>query len=158
MFRKMRLIDQQLPETDTIELLKKNSDGTLSVIGDEGYPYGVPLNYAYDDGKLYFHCAKTGHKLDAVKKESKTCFTIIDAGDVKPEEFNTYYRSVIVFGKAHILTDEAEMKDALRVIIKKYSPDFMEGGEKYIDAMFAEVAVFVMDIEHMSGKQAEELF
>ncbi len=158
MFREMRLKDQLMPDADTIDVIKKNGSGTLSVIGDGGYPYGVPLNYAYADGKLYFHCAKTGHKLDAIKKESKVCFTIIDADDVLPEEFNTLYRSAVVFGKARILEDENEMKDALRVILDKYSPEFKESGEKYIKAMFAEVCVFIVDIDHITGKMAEELF
>lgn len=158
MFREMRLKDQLMPEKDTIEVIKRNLCGTLSVLGDEGYPYGVPLNYAYEGGKLYFHCATTGHKLDAIKNESKVCFTVIDADDVLPAEFNTLYRSAIVFGNARIITDENEMKDALRIIIGKYSPDFKESGEKYIEAMFAQVSVFIVDIDHMTGKMAEELF
>lgn len=158
MFREMRLKDQLMPEKDTIEVINRNTCGTLSVLGDGGYPYGVPLNYAYDDGKLFFHCAKTGHKLDAIKNESKVCFTVIDADDVLPAEFNTLYRSAVIFGKARMITDEKEMKDALRIIIGKYSPDFKDSGEKYIDAMFDGVSVFIVDIEHMTGKMAEELF
>ena len=158
MFREMRLKNQLLPEDATVEMLKNNLDGILSVIGDDGYPYGVPLNYAYKDGKIYFHSSKLGHKLDAIKKEGRVSFTVTEKNDVIPQEFNTHYKSAVVFGKAKILTDENEMKNALRIILDKYSPDFKDEGEKYIDQMFAGVAVFVLDIEHMTGKMAEELF
>ena len=158
MFRDMKREKQLITENETIEVIKRNENGILSVIGDGGYPYGVPVNYSYDGDKIYFHCAKDGHKIDAITKDDKVCFTIVDVDEVIPEEFNTYYRSAIVFGRAHVISDVEEMKNALRVIVDKFSPDFKEKAESYIEAETDTVCVVAIDIEHISGKQAEPLF
>lgn len=158
MFREMRLKDQLIPEKDAIDVIKRNGDGILSVNGDEGYPYGVPVNYAYDDGKIYFHCAKAGHKLDAIRKDGKVCFTIRDANEVDAEEFNTYYRSVILFGKARVVEDEKDMRNALRIIAGRFSPEFLDKAEMYINKNIARTSVVIIDIEHIAGKQSAELF
>ena len=108
MFREMRRKNQELSHEDTIQVLKRGTNGVLAVIGDEGYPYGVPLSYVYVDGKIYFHCGLSGHKADAIRSNDKVCFTVIDQDKIVAEELTSYFRSVIVFGRAVILADPEE--------------------------------------------------
>ena len=99
MFRPMRRGKQLLPPEESIQILEQGTSGVLAVAGDAGYPYAVPLSYVYTDGKLYFHCAKSGHKLDAIRRNSKTSFCVIGQDAVVPLEYTTYFRSVIAFGQ-----------------------------------------------------------
>ena len=98
MFRAMRLKDQQLDEDRVSEILNTCTNGVLSVKGDNGYPYGVPLSYAYADGKIYFHCSKEGYKVELLKADPKVSFTVISQDNIIPEAYNTLYVSVIAFG------------------------------------------------------------
>jgi uncharacterized protein len=113
MFRAMRRKRQQLSEAETIEVLQSCTSGVLAVAGDNDYPYAVPLSYAYQDGKLFFHFANAGHKLDGILGNSKVSFCVIQTDNVVQETFTTHFRSVIVFGRARILTDDSEKKYAL---------------------------------------------
>lgn len=158
MFRNIRKKQQELSEAETIEILNTCTSGVLAVSGDEDYPYAVPLSYAYKDGKLYFHSAKTGHKLDSILRNEKVSFCAIQMDQVMPETFTTHYRSAIVFGKARILTDDSEKKHALECLVEKYSPDFKPQGQKEIVREWNNVSVFEVNIEHMTGKAASELF
>ncbi|NLD86776.1 MAG: 5-nitroimidazole antibiotic resistance protein, partial [Clostridiales bacterium] len=99
MFRKMRRFAQSLSEEENIEILSRNTSGVLALSGDEGYPYALPMAYCYDNGRIIFHSASKGHKIDAVGNCDKASFCVIDRDDVFPEEYTTKYRSVIVFGK-----------------------------------------------------------
>ena len=108
MFREMRRKKQKLAEEECRAIIERANSGVMGVIGDEGYPYTVPVNPFLMGNKLYFHSAKAGHKIDAIAKEPKVSFTFIDKDDVVSREFTTYFRSVQVFGKAHIVTDEEE--------------------------------------------------
>ena len=158
MFRMIRKKQQVLTEAETIEILNTCTSGVLAVSGDEDYPYAVPLSYAYKDGKLYFHSAKTGHKLDSILRNDRVSFCVIQMDHVVPETFTTHYRSAIVFGKARILTEDAEKKHALECLVEKYSPDFKPQGQKEIVREWNNVCVFEVKIEHVTGKAASELF
>lgn len=157
MFREMRRIKQILSPEESIDILVKGTSGVLAVSGDDGYPYAVPLSYVYCDSKLYFHCAKTGHKLDAIAGNSKVSFCVIDLDHVVPEAFTTYFRSVIAFGKARILDEETEKRSALERLAARYSPDHEEGRLKEIDQQLSRVCLVELSIEHLSGKEAIEL-
>ncbi len=100
MFREMRLQKQQLPVEEAVAILQTATSGVLGVSGDDGYPYTVPVSHVYDNGRLFFHCAVKGHKLDAIKRNAKVSFCVIQQDEVIPEALNTLYRSVIVFGQA----------------------------------------------------------
>lgn len=155
MFRKMRRFRQALPEEECVEILTRNTSGVLALSGDEGYPYAVPLSYVYDSGKIYFHCAKEGHKLDAVKREPKASFCVIDRDDVLPERFTTRYKSVIAFGRACVMAED-EMRPAIEKLAEKYSPGVHgRGGE--IDREWNRLCMIELEIEHMTGKEAIEL-
>ena len=158
MFREMRRKRQQLSHEESVDILNKGSSGVLALSGDEGYPYAVPISYVYENGKIYFHSAKSGHKVDAVNREEKASFCVVDADDVVPEEYTTYFRSVIAFGRVHILTDEGEKRRAIELLARKYYPgDTDEHREMAIDREYAPVCVLEMNIEHMTGKEAIEL-
>ena len=155
-FRGMRRFKQELPRERCEEILKKNTSGVLAVLGDEGYPYAVPLSYDYCGGKLYFHSASTGHKLDAITKCDKVSFCVIDKDTVVPEKFTTFFRSVIAFGRARIIEGEEEKRAALNKLAAKYSPN-VPGRDEEVEGSLARVAIIELAIEHLSGKEAIEL-
>lgn len=156
MFREMRRKNQLLSLEETISILEQETSGTLAVLGDDGYPYAVPLSYVYEDSKIYFHCAKTGHKMEAIINNDKVSFCIIAQDQIIPEEYTTYYRSVIVFGKARLLENE-EKRHAVELLAEKYSPEDEAGRAKEIEESFNRVAMVEITIEHMTGKAALEL-
>ena len=122
-FRPMRRIKQELPEEECLEILTKAPRGFLSVIGDGGYPYSVPINFFQEDGRIYFHCAREGHKLDAVRSCDKACFTVIDEPSKEPGDWWYHVRSVICFGRIRIIGDDAERVSRLRQLGSKYFPE-----------------------------------
>lgn len=156
MFRTMRRAKQVLTEERAVEVLEKNTSGVLAVAGDDNFPYAVPLSYIYDDGKIYFHTAKSGHKLDAITKNEKVSFCVIDEDTIVPEEYTTYFRSVIAFGHARILEEPAEKRAALEKLAYKYSPNMEEGVQAEINGSFDAVTMVEIAIDHLSGKEAIE--
>ena len=157
MFRPMRRRKQQLSEKQAIAALEACNSGVLSLIGDDGYPYGVPLSYVYSEGHIYFHCAKEGHKLDAIRACGKASFTVIAKDDVVPDEFTTYYASVIAFGQVRIIEDGEEKLRLGRLLGLRYNPGNEHATELELDKSAARMHVLDMNIEHMSGKEAIEL-
>lgn len=141
----------------TIKILQSGTSGVLAVSGDDDYPYAVPLSYAYENGKLFFHGATAGHKLDALVRNEKVSFCVIEKDEVIPEAFTTYYRSAIAFGKARILTDDNEKKHALECLVQKYSTNYMVEGQSEIAREWDKVSVFEVNIEHLTGKAAIEI-
>ena len=157
MFREMRRKKQLLPEAETIEMLQTCTSGVLAVAGDDDYPYAVPLSFAYKDGKLFFHFAKEGHKLDSIARNNKVSFCVIKADEVIQNTFTTHYRSAIVFGRARILTDDGEKRFALQCLVEKYSPDYIAEGQFEIERDWERVCVAEVTIEHATGKAALEI-
>ncbi|HPF53393.1 MAG TPA: pyridoxamine 5'-phosphate oxidase family protein [Eubacteriales bacterium] len=157
MFRPMRRKLQVLSVEETVDILNRNTAGTLALSGDDGYPYSVPMSYAYQDGKIFFHCAKTGHKMDAVKACDKASFCVIDRDEVMPEKYTTLFQSVIAFGRIRVVDDPDERLAALKLLGEKYSTNSEEELKRHIDGRLSAVAVLELDIEHMSGKEGFEL-
>lgn len=157
MFREMRRFRQLLPREAAVEILNRNTSGTLALSGDEDYPYVVPISYVYADEKLYFHSAKSGHKIDAIEKHEKVSFCVVDQDYVVLEKFTTYFRSVIVFGKAHLVEDIDEIRRIAMVLAMKYSADFKDRIPKEIDSLINNMAIIEMSIDHMTAKEAIEL-
>lgn len=157
MFREMRRKKQLLSEAETIEILQSCTSGVLAVAGDNDYPYAVPLSFAYQDGKLFFHFAKAGHKIDSLVKNNKVSFCVIKTDHVIQKTFTTHFRSVIVFGKARILTEAGEKRYALERLVEKYSPDYITEGQSEIERDWNRVCVAEVTIEHMTGKAAIEI-
>jgi uncharacterized protein len=157
MFREMRRIKQLLSKEETNEILNACSSGVLGVNGDDGYPYTVPVNYIFKDDKLFFHCAKEGHKIDSIKMNDKVTFCVIEKDEVIQKNFDTHFRSVSIFGRASILTDDSEKRYALKCLVEKYSPDYIEQGQKVIENGLNRVCIVEVKIEHMTGKAAIDI-
>lgn len=153
MFREMRRNNQQMSKERCIEVLNKNTSGTLALLGDEDYPYALPMSYVFYDNKIYFHSAKTGHKIDAIKKHSKASFCVIDQDEV--HELTTYFRSVIAFGKVQLLKGQEKMDAIIRLGLK-YHPHMDEVKDE-IKKFQNAFEIIELDIEHMTGKEAKEL-
>lgn len=158
MFRGMRRNNQQLPTEECYRILQIATSGVLAVAGDDDYPYAVPLSFAYADGRLYFHVAKSGHKLDALRRNPKASFCVIERDEIVPAEYTTYFRSVIAFGQVHIVEDNAGKRRGLDLLADKYSPaETAESREAEISKLINALYVLVMDIEHLTGKEGREL-
>ena len=156
-FREMRRKRQQLSEEESIGLLQKATAGTLALLGDNGYPYAVPISYVYADGKLYFHSALSGHKVDAIRNCDKASFCVIDKDDVQPEKYTTYFRSVIAFGRIHIIEDDQEKLETARLLGDRYNPNQEEALQKELEKGLSRMVMIRFDIEYLTGKEAIEL-
>ena len=158
MFREMRRKKQALGREDCDGVLYRGTSGVLALAGDDGYPYAVPISYVYDGRALYFHCARAGHKLDAIRRCPKASFCVIDQDRVVPEEYTTYFRSVIAFGTVRELEDPEEKRNAIEKLAVKYAPeDSGENRQAAIQREWAPLCMLEMTIEHLSGKEAIEL-
>ena len=181
-FREMRRKRQQLSEEESIAILQKATAGTLALLGDNDYPYAVPISYVYADGRLYFHSALSGHKVDAIRKcdkvavqreQSDACissakreqarpgakasFCVIAQDDVQPEKYTTFFRSVIAFGRIHIIEDKAEKLATARMLGNRYNPNQEEALQKELESGLSRMLMIRFDIEHLTGKEAIEL-
>ena len=158
MFREMRRKKQLLSNKENIELLEKGTSGVLALLGDNEYPYAVPVSYVYDNSRIYFHGAKAGHKIDAIRKCSKASFCVIARDEIFPEKYTTIFKSVIVFGKIRILEDENEMREAVERLAVKYHPtDSIENRNQEITREWKALCMMELSVEHMTGKEAIEI-
>jgi nitroimidazol reductase NimA-like FMN-containing flavoprotein (pyridoxamine 5'-phosphate oxidase superfamily) len=157
MFREMRRFKQQVSEAECIEILKSTKRGVLSVIGDDGYPYGMPLNHYYceEDGKLYFHGAKAGHKIDAIKACDKVSYCVYDDGFRREGEWALNITSVIIFGRIHLVEDKERALKICSELTRKFTDDeaYLE---KEIANFFRNVQCLELVPEHMTGKLVNE--
>ena len=157
MFREMNRKNQQLSLEESIAILKQEPRGVLSLQGDDGYPYGIPMDHFYNDadGCIYFHCGKKGHKNDALDRSSKASFCVMDQGFRREGEWALNIRSVIVFGRIQPVTDLNEAFDLLRQLCLKYTPD-----PGFFSQEMAESGKNVLLLrlvpEHITGKLVNE--
>ena len=151
--REMRRKDKEMGREDAIKLLSECEYGVLSTVGNDGQPYGVPLNYAYKDNCIYFHCTLTGHKIDNIENNPKVSFCVVGDTKVLPSEFSTDFVSAVAFGVASEVQG-TERYDAFILILEKFSPDFMEEGKKFIEKFHKATKVIKIEIQHISGKKA----
>lgn len=158
MFREMRRNRQILPQEIVDAVLRMGTSGVLALSGDDGYPYAVPISYVYDGKAIYFHCARAGHKLDAIRRCGKASFCVVDQDAVVPEEFTTYFRRVIAFGRMHEVTEDAEKHQAMEALCEKYAPnETKDSRDKAIEREWAPLCVLRFDIAHITGKEAIQL-
>lgn len=151
----MRRFRQQLPADEAERILRNGTYCVMAVSGDDDFPYAVPVNYVYDGTSIYIHSAAQGHKIDALKRNPKCSLCIVDKDDVIPEEFTSYFRSVIVFGKAHFVESTEDKVAALRLLGDKYSPGINPEAE--IARFIKTVCIVRIDIDSVTGKEAIEL-
>lgn len=157
MFREMRRHKQLLSQEAAIKILSRNTSGTLALHGDDGYPYAVPMSYVYADGKLYFHSAKEGHKIDAIRSNEKGSFCVIDQDVVVPEKYTSLFRSAIAFGRLRFVEDTDDIIRIATMLATKYSPGHGDGIPAEISGSLSRMVILEMTIEHMTAKEAIEL-
>ena len=159
MFREMRRKKCALNSETAEKILREGIFGVLALTGDDGYNYAVPLNYAVENNKIYFHSALSGHKLDAIQNNDKVSFCVVGRHDVVAEEFTSYFTSVIAFGKIKIVSDnnDPEKLRGLELLADKYSPDVDKNLRDKELARIAAVKILILEIEHLSGKAAREI-
>ena len=164
--RPMRRSKQQLSAAACREILARGRECVLALAASDstdGFPYAVPVNYALredPDGTLHLlvHCAPTGAKLDAIAADPRVSVCVIDRADVVPEKFTTYFRSVIAFGRARLVEDDAARKAALSALAAKYCPEVpAKQADAEIARFFPRTAIIDVTLEHVSGKQCIEL-
>ena len=153
----MRRFKQQLAANETLEILRNSTSGVLSLCGHDMMPYGVPLSHVYDDGKLFFHSALTGYKVDLIRQNDNASFTVIAKDEIHPERYTTYFQSVIAFGKVKIIEEAHRKREILEVLGRRCNPADPEGLSKEIKNGINRCLVIEMSIEKLSGKQAIEL-
>lgn len=158
MFREMRRKRQALSREEISSVLYRGTSGVLALSGDDIYPYAVPISYVYDGENIYFHCAKSGHKLDAIQQNAKVSFCVIGQDKIVPDEYTSYFRSVIAFGQIEIIKDEKEKRAAIEKLAIKYAPeDTAIGRKNAIDREWTPLCMLKMRIDHITGKEAIEL-
>ncbi|MFH0992944.1 MAG: pyridoxamine 5'-phosphate oxidase family protein [bacterium] len=149
LFRPLRRSEKQMSGADAVALLVRGREGILGTLGDGGYPYTVVVNYVYFQDKIYFHCAKEGHKIDNIRRDEKVSFSVYDHVEIVGDQLNTHYQSVLVFGKAKVLP---ATKEILLALIQKYSDMPLDRAIRAIENEIMDTAIVVIDIEHLSGK------
>lgn len=157
MFREVARAKQRLSGEECVDILKQELRGVLSVLGDDGYPYGVPVNHFYceEDGKIYFHSGRTGHKMDAIQNHDKASLCVCDQGTHRDGEWALHFRSVIVFGRVSVVEDREKVLDICRKLSLKFTSDTAYI-EKEIAQAGARTACFVLTPEHITGKAVTE--
>ena len=158
MFREMRRKRQALSREEISLILYRGTSGVLALSGDDNYPYAVPISYVYDGENIYFHCAKRGHKLDVIQQNEKVSFCVIDQDKIVPDEYTSYFRSVIAFGHVEVITDEKEKLSAVEKLAIKYAPkDTAIWRKNAIYREWTPLCMLKMSIDHITGKEAIEL-
>ena len=154
MFRKIRKIKNEIDKDAVDSLLHSCRRGVLSMNGEDGYPYAIPVNYYYDEAnqKIYFHGAKAGYKVDCLNKCDKVCFTVFGNESIKDLDWAPYVQSVIVFGRCHLVDTDNEV---LKTFMMKYYPS-VDLVDKVIEEDYKFVQMYEINIEHKSGKQVQE--
>lgn len=157
MFRPIRRKNKEISIEEAKKVLTDARIGVLAVNGDDGYPYAIPVNYYFDEEnqKIYFHGSRIGHKVDALKKCDKVCFTVTGPEVVKDEAWAPYVKSTVVFGRCHFIEDVSVADARLRQFAMKYYPNEALVEEE-IATYGKAVQMYEIDIEHMSGKELQE--
>ena len=153
--REMRRQDRKLEQDEVKEILKSGEYGVLATVTENGMPYSVPLSYAYieDAGVLYMHCtADGGQKIDNIRVRPEVCFTVVSRTELMPEKFGTKYWSANVFGTMEIIEDGPEKQAGIESILRKYSPEHVERGLKYIEGAIHKLCILKLSIREMTGK------
>ena len=152
MEHKMHKASRQLSDAETMEILKKGDHGTLSVQGDDGYPYATPINYIVVDGKVYLHSAPYGYKIECLQRSPKCCFSAIISAQIIPSKITAAFESVVLTGTAVFVTDQAEKRTGLENFVTQKHPGYEELGFKMIDKQIDKTAVIRLDPVSLTGK------
>lgn len=157
MFRPMRRTKRAISDEDAKRLLEQGHRAVLAVNGDDGYPFAFPINYRFDAGanKIFFHGAKAGQKVDALRRSDKVCLTVMGNEHYEQGEWAPYVQSTVVFGRCHLVDDAAATEAEVRRLALKYYPS-AEEAEEELNKYLAAVQLYEIEIEHLTGKQIQE--
>lgn len=155
MFQSMKNKKREVSREVIDEILCRGEYGVLSTIGDHGYPCITPLSYVYINDCIYFHCAIEGEKIDNIRRNNKVSFSVVNDTKVIQKKFTTDFKSVVIYGEGREIEGELK-KEALRALVKKYSPDFIASGERYIEKSEKDAKVVEIKIQHITGKVLEK--
>lgn len=157
MFRPMRRAKRTISDEDAGSLLAKGRRATLAVNGDDGYPFAFPIDYRFDAdaNKIYFHGAKAGQKVDALRRSDKVCLTVMGNERLEDGEWAPYVQSVVVFGRCRLVDDAAKTEAEVRRLALKYYPS-AEEVERELEKYLSAVQLYEIEIEHLTGKQVQE--
>lgn len=150
--RQMVKIKRQLSSEATEELMLRGNHGTLSVNGDDGYPYGVPISYVYVDGAIYCHSAGKGYKVDCIKRDPKVCFSSTVSEEIVEKETTAKFESFIAFGKASFVDDADEKRKVMTAFVDRLTPNEIATGMAYLEKALASVNLIKVTIEDVKGK------
>ncbi len=153
----MRRFGQQTTQEEAFELVKDSKIGVLSLMGDDGYPYGIYMDYFYDskNNKLYFHGANEGHKIDSIRRLDKCSFTILSKPTKLDSEWFNRYTSVVIFGRIKEVLDNNIKINILKNLGNKYYPSKSEV-DKMVGRPLDNVSILELSIEHITGKRILE--
>lgn len=152
MVHAMRRRDRALSEAEAWEILARAEWGVLSTLGEDGWPYGVPVNHVVLEGRIYVHCAQAGHKLENLAFESKVSYCAVASSEIRPAELSTNFESAILFGRAVVVTEEAEKRQALEALLSRFAPHHPAEGAEAMRKDFARTAVLCIRPERLTGK------
>lgn len=156
--KKMRRSKQALSNEKCIEILNKNTSGVLALCGNQMEPYALPISYVYENHKIYFHCAKSGYKLDLIQENNQVSFCVIDQDVIVPEKYTTYFCSVIVSGNMRVIKDDDKKRYVIETLASKYSPaESRQSHQEEIEKFWKTLCILELDIKEITGKQAIEL-
>lgn len=152
MNREMRKKERQASQQAVKEMLLRGTEGTLSMHGDDGYPYGLPVNYIYFHDAIYIHTLNQGYKIDALKANPKVCFSIIVRSEIIPRLYTARYESIVATGDAEFVENESERKQVMEAFVSHFSPGLEEGGAKFIKASLGRTAIVKIRIREIKGR------
>jgi len=152
MFHLMRRRDRELTVPEAWELLRRAEWGVLSTLGEDGWPYGVPVNHVVVEGRIYIHCAQAGHKVENLAFESKVSYCAVANAEVQPAELATNFESAVVFGRAELVTEDIEKRQALEALLKRFAPQHPAEGAEAMRKEFGRTAVLRITPEHLTAK------
>lgn len=151
MFREMRRKEKMLTNEELLDIMETAEYGILSTVGEDGWPYGVPVNFVYRDKKIYFHAALVGQKLDNILHNNKASFCVVKDVELLPADFNTKFKSVIAFGHITEVPEDGK-HEIYKLIIEKFSKDFIPSGMEYVRTDGPKAKIFQIDVQHMTAK------
>lgn len=152
MFHPMRRCDRELTAPEAWGFLRRAEWGVLSTLGEDGWPYGVPVNHAVVEDRIYIHCAQAGHKLENLAFESRVSYCAVASSVVQPAELSTDFESAVVFGRAELVTADAEKRQALEALLARFAPQHPAEGSEAMRTEYGRTAVIRIVPEHVTGK------
>ena len=152
MIHDMRRIDRSLGEAEAREIMARADHGFLATVGADGWPYAVPVNHVLAGDLLYFHCALNGHKLENLALEERVVYSAVASTEISPKEVTTRFESAIIFGRANVVEDPIEKRQALELLGHRFCAGFEAEVQEEIHQDGAKTVVVRIRIERITGK------